>query len=95
MYRDKISAYIDAHRREMIEDIFTLCRIESDKQPYQAGMPFGPGCYQVLNAAMAMAEKYGFSISNYDNYVGCADLNDGERQLDILAHLDVVPAGDG
>ena len=23
MYRDKISAYIDAHRREMIEDIFT------------------------------------------------------------------------
>ena len=35
------------------------------------------------------------SINNYDNYVGTADLNDGEHQLDILAHLDVVPAGEG
>lgn len=42
-----------------------------------------------------MAEEYGFSINNYDNYVGTADLNDGEHQLDILAHLDVVPAGEG
>lgn len=42
-----------------------------------------------------MGEEYGFSINNYDNYVGTADLNDGEHQLDILAHLDVVPAGEG
>ena len=42
-----------------------------------------------------MMEEYGFSITNYDNYVGTADLNDKERQLDILAHLDVVPAGEG
>ena len=40
-------------------------------------------------------ENYGFSVRNYDNYVGTADLNDKEAQLDILAHLDVVPAGEG
>ena len=34
-------------------------------------------------------------MRNYDNYVGTADLNDKEKQLDILAHLDVVPAGEG
>lgn len=45
--------------------------------------------------ALKMAEEYGFSINNYDNYVGTADLNDGEHQLDILAHLDVVPGRRG
>ena len=31
MYRDKISAYIDAHRREMIEDIFTLLGVRASQ----------------------------------------------------------------
>lgn len=95
MYKKKISDYIDAHRDEMLEDIAALCRIDSTKQPYKEGMPYGAGCAQALNAALGMAEKYGFSVSNYDGYVGCADLNGGPKQLDILAHLDVVPAGDG
>ena len=42
-----------------------------------------------------MAEGYGFAISNYDNYVGTVDFGGTESQLDILAHLDVVPAGEG
>ena len=57
--------------------------------------PYGEGPFAALNAALEMAEGYGFSITNYDNYVGTADLNDKEAQLDILAHLDVVPAGEG
>lgn len=95
MYRKEIEAYIEAHRQEMIEDICTLCRINSEKMPYKEGMPYGQGAFEALNEALAMAESYGFSITNYDNYVGTADLNDKERQLDILAHLDVVPAGEG
>lgn len=95
MYKEKIEAYIDSHRQEMIEDIFTLCRINSEKMAYQEGMPYGVGPFKALEAALSMAEKYGFSVCNYDNYVGAADLNDKESQLDILAHLDVVPAGEG
>ena len=95
MYRKEIEAYIEAHKAEMVEDIFTLCRINSEKMPYKEGMPYGEGAYAALNQAMAMAERYGFSVTNYDNYVGTVDLNDKPRQLDILAHLDVVPAGEG
>lgn len=95
MYRQEIEAYIEAHKDEMIEDIFTLCRINSEKAPYEEGMPYGRGPAEALDAALHMAEGYGFGISNYDNFVGTADLNDKERQLDILAHLDVVPAGEG
>lgn len=95
MYRKEIEGFIDSHRDEMIEDICTLCRINSEKMPYVEGKPYGEGPFQALQAALNMAEGYGFTIRNYDNYVGTADLNDKERQLDILAHLDVVPAGEG
>ncbi|HCD42207.1 MAG TPA: dipeptidase PepV [Lachnoclostridium sp.] len=95
MYRKEIEEYIESHKQEMIEDICTLCRINSEKMTYREGMPYGPGAFDALDEALAIAESYGFSITNYDNYVGTADLNDKERQLDILAHLDVVPAGEG
>ncbi|MDR2022696.1 MAG: dipeptidase PepV [Hungatella sp.] len=95
MYRKEIEEYIESHKQEMIKDICTLCRINSEKMPYREGMPYGPGAFDALNEALAMAESYGFSITNYDNYVGTADLNHKEHQLDILAHLDVVPAGEG
>lgn len=95
MYQKKIEEYIDAHRQEMLDDICLLCRINSEKMAYQEGMPYGEGASRALAQALVMAEKYGFTIHNYDNYVGTADLNEKEKQLDILAHLDVVPAGEG
>lgn len=95
MYKKEIEEYIEAHKQEMIEDICTLCRINSEKMPYKEGMPFGPGAFEALTEGLNMAESYGFSINNYDNYVGTVDMNDKAQQLDILAHLDVVPAGEG
>ena len=95
MYKEKISRYIDAHRKEMLEDIGALCRINSVKGSYRIGKPYGEGCSEALRTALHIAECYGFAINNYDNYVGTVDMNDKEAQLDILAHLDVVPAGDG
>lgn len=95
MYREKIDAYIDAHTQEMLDDICELCRINSEKMPYEEGMPYGPGAAECLEAALDMAEGYGFDVVDYDGYVGCVDMNELPRQLDILAHLDVVPAGEG
>lgn len=95
MYKEKIDAFIDAHRQEMVEDICELCRINSEKMPYEEGMPYGPGAAEALDTALDMAAGYGFEVTDYDGYVGCVDMNDGPRQLDILAHLDVVPAGEG
>lgn len=95
MYKKEIEDYIDAHREEMIEDICTLCRINSEKMPGAKGKPYGEGAFQALRTALGMAQAYGFEVRSYDNYVGTVDLNQGKPQLDILAHLDVVPAGDG
>ena len=94
-YRKEIESYIELHRDEMLHDIMDLCRINSEKAAYEQGKPFGAGAARALQQAMSMAESYGFSIRNYDNYVAAVDLEGGPRLLDILAHLDVVPAGDG
>ena len=43
MYKEKISAWVDAHKDEMLEDICELCRVNSEKMPAEEDMPFGPG----------------------------------------------------
>lgn len=95
MYKEKIEEYIDSHRQEMLEDICRLCRINSERSKPCKDAPFGKGVRQVLEEALFLAKDYGFATQNYDQYVGTVDLNSGKHQLDILAHLDVVSAGEG
>ena len=33
MNKEKISAWVDAHKDEMLEDICELCRVNSEKMP--------------------------------------------------------------
>lgn len=93
--REQIKKYIDEHIDEMVADTMELCRIKSVKGEAKEGMPYGEGPYAALMAAKDICARYGFSVTNYDNYVITADLNDKPRHLDILAHMDVVAEGDG
>lgn len=87
----QIDAFIDSHKEEMLEDLKTLVRINSVRTGEKPGKPYGDGPAEVLAAAQKMIAGYGFAAKNYDNYVVTGDFNDREKQLDILAHLDVVP----
>ena len=88
MYQKKIEEFIDAHRQEMVDDICRLCRINSERSGYQEGMPYGKGASMALSEALGLAERYGFAIHNYDNYVGTADLNDKEIVAGLLVPTD-------
>ncbi|MFQ8841760.1 MAG: hypothetical protein ACLR8P_13480 [Clostridium fessum] len=35
MYKKKIEQYIEAHKQEMLDDICTLCSINSERSAYQ------------------------------------------------------------
>ena len=83
MYKEKISRYIDAHKKEMLEDIEELCRINSVKGSYRIGKPYGEGCSEALRTALHIAECYDFSINNYDNYVGTVDMNNKHGFISI------------
>lgn len=97
MYQDQINAYFDdpARRQQLVEAISRLVRIRSVREEAQPGMPFGPGPAAALSEGLKLAEELGFSVKNYDNYVGAVDFNDQETQLHILCHLDVVGEGTG
>ena len=94
MYQKQLEEYFAAHKDEMIEDICTLIRIPSDRQQPKEGMPFGEGPARALEAAMEIGRRMGMKVTDYDHYVATFDLNEQERGLDILAHLDIVPVGD-
>lgn len=96
MYKEKISAWVEAHRDELIADTMKLIRIQSDREDPLPGKPYGEGPAKVLDAALKLAEGYGFHTTNYDNYVGTVDLlPENDHHLDILSHMDCVPVADG
>ena len=95
MDKQQLDAYFEAHREEMVRDICRLVRIRSDRSDPKPGMPYGEGPAKALAEAMEIAREMGLSVTNYDNYVCTADLNGSPTELDILAHLDVVPVSDG
>lgn len=92
MYREKIDAYIDSKKEEMLIDLSDLVRIDSTRGEAQEGKPFGEGPAKVLKAAEELLGKCHMQVKNYDNYVVAGDYaGEGGKALDILAHLDVVP----
>lgn len=91
--KEKIERYFESHKEEYLEDLAKLIAIDSSRSEEKPGMPFGEGPAEVLKTALEIAEKYGFYTENHDNYFGIVQLNnEKERKLDILGHLDVVPA---
>lgn len=92
----KLDECLEKYLPELLEDLARLVNINSEKTEAEEGMPFGRGNAECSSAAVKIAEKCGLEAQNYENYVVTADLApDKPTELDILAHLDVVPAGDG
>ena len=93
----KTSKWLDEHKEELISTLQETVRFNSVRDDATAGpgAPFGQGPAKCLEYVLGEAEKLGFQVKNYDGYVGTADCGQGEEQLGILAHLDVVPEGTG
>jgi len=58
-------------------------------------MPFGENVRRALDLALSDAARMGFETRNVDGYAGEISLGRGEQTMGMLAHLDIVPAGDG
>ncbi len=97
MYQEKIAAWFAAHREEIVEAVQRLVRIPSVARPdlAQPGAPFGPECRRAMEEAETLARELGFQTRILEGYALEVDMNDREPQVGILAHLDVVPEGDG
>lgn len=91
----EIVDYFRKNKEEIIKTISELVAVPSVQGHAEEGKPFGEKPYEALMLALEKAKSFGFKAENQDGYVGTVDLNDGEQELAVLAHLDVVPAGEG
>jgi len=93
----RVDELLQNYREEMMETLQSWVKIPSVKGDPAPGAPFGVENRKALDLAMADCEKMGMKTLIVDGYAGHADLGEGDdyEALAILAHLDVVPAGDG
>jgi succinyl-diaminopimelate desuccinylase len=93
---DKLAQIIDGLKEDMIRVLRGWVSIPSVKGDASQGAPFGGEVNRALLAALGDAKALGFEVRNIDGYAGDVRMGPlGQDPLAILAHLDVVPAGDG
>ena len=93
----KAEKWIAAHREEYITELQSIARIPSVSRAdlAQPGAPFGPDCRKVLDHALERGRFYGFDTADHDGYAGSITWGDYDHSIGVIAHLDVVPVGDG
>lgn len=86
---------IDGYKDEIIKTTQEIVKIKSVEEEPLHGMPFGEGPYKALEKTLDIAEDMGFNTKNLEGYAGHVDFGEGEEVVGVLAHLDVVPEGEG
>jgi len=92
--KEQIHSWMAGREDEFVAALAPLIAIDSTTGPAAPGMPFGPGPAKALDTALALAREWGMQTWDDEGYVGLVDLNGKEDILHILAHLDIVGAGD-
>lgn len=92
-----LDAVIDSLRDDMVQTLQKWIHVPSLKADPLPNAPFGAKIREMLDIAMDDIRRLGFDPQEFDGYACHADLGEGDDKeaLGILAHLDVVPEGDG
>lgn len=78
----------------MLQTIKELVSIPSVTDGKSDGdMPFGKEVYKALKYVLGLCDSFGFRTKNCGNYLGWAEIGQGDELMGILCHLDVVPPG--
>lgn len=88
---------IENYKEDFLRDLRGLLQIPSvrDIQSKSEGAPFGKACREALDYMLALGEREGFTVKNIDGYAGVIEYGEGEESVGVLAHLDIVPIGEG
>ena len=96
MSYENLDSLVDSYRDELIENIRKWIAIPSVKaEPSGENAPFGENVRRMLDTALEDGRRFGFETRDIDGYAGDISYGSGPQTLGILAHLDVVPLGDG
>ncbi|MDY4848775.1 MAG: Sapep family Mn(2+)-dependent dipeptidase [Bacilli bacterium] len=87
----------ERYQKELVESLKQFVAIDSvyDEKTVTKLDPFGKGVSNALSFIADLANKDGFKVTNYDNMVVEILCGEGDKNITILAHADVVPPGEG
>lgn len=85
------------YQDDLLKSLGELVAIDSklDTSTADKDNPFGVGVTKALQCIENMAKKDGFVVNNYSNMIVEILCGTGKKNITILAHADVVPAGTG
>ena len=93
--KSKVFALLDAWKEDYAQTLMRYVEVPSLKAAPLPNAPFGAEVRRMLDMAMEDCRKFGFVTRDFDGYAADATLGDAPEAIAVLAHLDVVPAGDG
>lgn len=95
-FLNEVNRKISENRTEMISSLSALISVPSVAVETQGRKPFGENVQKAFEYMLDLAEREGFETYNADNYGGHVDFKGkSDGIVGIVAHLDVVPEGDG
>lgn len=88
---------VKQYENELMHHLKEFIAIDSkyDEQTRSEKDPFGHGVSEALNYIYKLAIDDGFVATNYQNMVVEILVGDGDKNITIMAHADVVPEGTG
>lgn len=86
----ELDQWLESHWEEMLADISGLVAIPSMYCPGEDGTPYGKANAEAIRYMSRLADKYGFAWQNHDWHCISIRYGQGEKQLGIWGHLDVV-----
>lgn len=92
-WKEEASARIDS----FVQDLKVFLAINSieDMGTAKEGKPFGEGVARALEYLLERGAADGFRTKNVDGYAGVIEYGEGEEEVGVLVHVDVVTVGDG
>ncbi len=92
----QLNDVVASYKEEMVSQLCRLISLPSLEAPALPGRPFGAAMHDCLLHTLALAKSLGFTrTKDVDGYAGYIEMGQGEEEIGILVHLDVVPPGDG
>ncbi len=88
---------VKLYEKKLIDNLGKFIAINSvyDENTKSEVDPFGKGVSKALDFIYQLAKQDGFEVTNYNNMIVEILCGQGDKNITILAHADVVPEGTG
>ena len=91
----ELKEIILSQKNEIIDNLSKLVSYKSVLNTPQENAPYGKENAECLKEFLTIARNYGLKTKNLDGHCGYVEIGEGNEIIGIVAHLDIVPEGNG